>query len=125
MQIELEGKIIKALELRSGLSARTGNEWRRRDYVLETPGQYPRKCVFTVADGNIDLFNLTEGKMVKVTLSVDAHEYEGRWFNDFRAIGVADPVATQTVGGATPVGTTAPVGAQPQTPPSNAALPWE
>ena len=33
LQVEIEGTIIKALELRSGISARNGNEWRRQDYV--------------------------------------------------------------------------------------------
>ena len=37
LQVEIEGTIIKALELRSGISARNGNEWRRQDYVIETP----------------------------------------------------------------------------------------
>ena len=94
MQVEIEGRIIKVFELRSGISARSGNEWRRQDYVIETPGQYPRKCLFTVADTNIELFNLQEGANVKVTISIDAHEYNGRWFNDFRAIAVGNPTAT-------------------------------
>ena len=73
MQIEIEGTITKVLELREGQSARTGNAWQRQDYVIETPGQYPRRCLFTVADGNIAMFNLQEGKRVRVTLSIDAH----------------------------------------------------
>lgn len=142
LQIEVEGTIIKALELRSGTSARTGNEWRRQDYVIETPGQYPRKCQFTVADGNIDMFNLQEGNHIKVTISIDAHEYNGRWFNDFRATNVEQPTATVPPIGVNPMTgapmgqTVAPIGApqaQPAAPAPSAdplsgdssALPWE
>ena len=129
LQIEIEGTIIKALELRTGTSARTGNEWKRQDYVLETPGQYPRKCTFTIANDDIDRFNLKEGASVKVTISIDAHEYDGRWFNDFRAVNVEQPTATVPPTGAQ-IGVAAP---QPAAPASagdpllnpNQKLSWE
>lgn len=137
LQVEIEGTIIKALELRSGISARNGNEWRRQDYVIETPGQYPRKCQFTVADGNIDMFNLQEGSNVRVTISIDAHDYNGRWYNDFRAVAVNQPTATVPPVGVA-IGVVPPAGATQPT--ANAAqvsdpdplsggfdqsLPWE
>lgn len=125
MQIEIEGTITHVLEPREGTSQRTGNKWRRQDYVIETPGQYSRKCVFTVADANIDTFNLQVGQQVRVTLSVDAHEYNGRWFNDFRAIAVAPAGAPQqsTVPGMPPIGAPAPD--MPQAPAGAQPLPWE
>ena len=95
MQIEIEGTITKVLELRTGTSSRTGNAWQRQDYVIETPGQYPRRCLFTVADGNIAMFNLQVGQRVRVTLSIDAHEYQDRWYNDFRAISAVSADAAQ------------------------------
>lgn len=123
MQVEIEGKVTKVFELRTGISARTGNEWKRQDYLIETPGQYPRRCLATVADGNIDMFNLQEGKQVRVTISIDAHEYAGRWYNDFRITGVGDPMATAQQPGVQPIGEPAPqsVGASG----SDSALPWE
>ncbi len=136
LQIEIEGTVIKALDLRSGISARNGNEWKRKDYVIETPGQYPRKCLFTVADSNIDLFNLQEGTRARVTISIDAHDYNGRWYNDFRAIAVSQPSATVPPAGVA-TGGNAQIGidsSQPTAPASDAdplsggldqALPWE
>ena len=124
MQIEIEGTITKVLELRTGTSQRTGNSWQRQDYVIETPGQYPRRCLFTVADGNIAMFNLQEGQKVRVTLSIDAHEYQDRWYNDFRAISVAPADAPQQ-DAAAPIGAPLPPPAQPETPAADQALPWE
>ena len=127
MQIEIEGTITKVLELREGQSARTGNTWQRQDYVIETPGQYPRRCLFTVADGNIAMFNLQEGKRVRVTLSIDAHEYQERWFNDFRAVAVADAAAPaqQAAPATAPIDAPLPPAAAPEGGNPDQALPWE
>jgi hypothetical protein len=46
--MELQGKIIKILPVRSGVSQQSGKAWQSLDAVLETQGQYPRKLVFTV-----------------------------------------------------------------------------
>ncbi len=46
--MELTGRIIVVLEERSGVSQRSGNKWKVKEYVLEVPGQYPRRCVFSV-----------------------------------------------------------------------------
>lgn len=125
MQVEIEGTITNVMEPREGTSSRSGNIWRRQDYVIQTPGQYPRKCLFTVADSNIDTFNLQQGQQVRVTLSIDAHEYNNRWFNDFRAIAVVPAGApqTSTVPGMPPIG--APDPAAPQAPAGAQPLPWE
>ena len=46
--MDLTGKIIAVLPASSGVSQRTGNSWMSQDYVIEVPGQYPRKCLFRV-----------------------------------------------------------------------------
>lgn len=127
MQIEIEGTITKVLELRTGTSSRTGNTWQRQDYVIETPGQYPRRCLFTVADGNIAMFNLQVGQRVRVTLSIDAHEYQDRWYNDFRAVNAVPVDATQPAAqpGVQPIGAPLPPPAEPQAAEADNALPWE
>ena len=126
MQIEIEGTITKVLELREGQSARTGNTWQRQDYVIETPGQYPRRCLFTVADGNIAMFNLKEGKRVRVTLSIDAHEHQERWFNDFRAVAVTDAAAPAPAApAADSIGDQLPPPAAAEGGNPDQALPWE
>lgn len=46
--IELTGKIIAVKETKCGTSARTGNAWMKQEYVMETPGDFPKRCVFSV-----------------------------------------------------------------------------
>lgn len=84
--MDITGKIIAALQPRSGTSARTGNTWKSQDFVIETHDQYPRKCVFTVfGEDRLNEMNLQVGAEVTVSFDIDAHEYNGRWYNDIRA----------------------------------------
>ena len=97
--MDLTGKIIAVLPPSSGVSQRTGNSWMSQDYVIEVPGQYPKKCVFRVfGEDRIKQFNIQMGEDVTVSFDIDAHEFNGRWFNDVRAFNVvrgAAPVAAQ------------------------------
>lgn len=121
--MELTGKIIAVLPARSGVSQRTGNQWMTQEYVIEVPGQYPRKCVFNIfGEDRIKQFNIQMGEELTVSFDIDAREYNGRWFNDIRAFniqrGVA-PVAAAPMGSA-PVQAAAPQ-AQAPFPPADQA----
>ena len=97
--MELTGKIIAEFNERGGVSSRTGNEWKAKSYVIEVPGDFPRKCVFDVFGvDRLQAFNIQIGETLTVFFDIDAHEYNGRWFNDIRAFridrGQAAPTAT-------------------------------
>ena len=110
--MDLTGKIIAVLPATSGVSQRTGNTWMSQDYVIEVPGQYPKKCVFRVfGEDRIKQFNIQLGQDLTVSFDIDAHEYNGRWFNDIRAFNVA-PAAAAPVAAAPGMG--APVMGAPQ-----------
>lgn len=112
--MELTGKIIAVMEPRSGTSARTGNAWMTQEYVIEVPGQYPKKCVFNIfGEDRIKQFNIQNGEDLTVQFDIDAHEYNGRWFNEIRAYNV--------IRGQVPMG--APAGAAPF-PPQDATAPF-
>lgn len=106
--MELTGKIIAVLPANSGVSSRTGNPWMSQEYVIEVPGQYPRKCVFRIfGEDRINQFNIQNGEDVTVSFDIDAHEYNGRWFNEIRAYNVtrgavAPAAAPQAAPQATP-----------------------
>ena len=105
--MELTGRIIAVIPAQSGVSARTGNSWMSQDYVIEVPGQYPRRCVFRLfGEDRIKQFNIQNGEDLTVQFDIDAHEFNGRWFNDIRAYNVvrgqAAPVAAAPAGVANP-----------------------
>ena len=115
--MELQGKVIAVLPARSGVSAR--GEWKSQSFVIETHDSFPRKMVFDVfGEERLSRFNIQLGQEVNVSFDIDAHEYNGRWFNNIRAFDVrlVDP---NTVSAA-PAAQAAP--AAPQQP-ANAPVP--
>lgn len=117
--MELTGKIIAEFNERGGVSSRTGNEWKAKSYVIEVPGDFPRKCVFDVFGvDRLQAFNIQIGEMLTVFFDIDAHEYNGRWFNDIRAFRIDRGQAAPT---ATPEAQAAPVAPQAAAPAPEAA----
>jgi hypothetical protein len=86
-----------------------------QEYVLEVPGQYPKRCLFNIfGEDRIKQFNIQNGEDLTIQFDIDAREYQGRWFNDIRAYNVIrGQVAPQA----------APAGAEgmPPFPPAQAA----
>ena len=69
-----------AQPIQSGVS-KNGNNWQRQDFVLEIPGQYPKKVAFSVMNSNIQNFGLAVGQDVDIEIDINANEWQGRWFN--------------------------------------------
>ena len=75
--MELTGRIIAVMAAQSGVSARTGNSWMSQDYVIEVPGQYPKRCVFRIfGEDRIKQFNIQMNEDVTIQFDIDAHEYQ-------------------------------------------------
>ena len=115
--MEVTGILVKQTAIREGVSKSNGNPWKIGEYLLEVPGQYPRHINFRVSDGQVGRlarFDSLIGKTVTVSFDIDAHEYEGRWFNEINAWGImeyinqtqraANMVAAQNGGSATQTG---------------------
>lgn len=82
--MEIQGKVIAVLPERSGVSAR--GEWKSQTYVIETQEQYPKKMAFDVFGADrIASFGIQFGEVINVSFNIDAHEYQGRYFNQIRA----------------------------------------
>ena len=83
--MEFTGKIIAILQPRGGV-AKSGNEWKSQEYVIEDHGQYPRKMCFDVFGADkIEQFNIQMGEELTVSFDVDARQWQDRWFNSIRA----------------------------------------
>lgn len=98
--MELQGKIIAALEPRTGDSKRNpGEKWMSQEFVLQQHDQYQRKLVFNVWGADrLQRFNIQVGQEVSVQFDIDAREWNGRWFTDIRAYDVRQ-VDPASVGG--------------------------
>ena len=88
--MDITGNIIAVLPAQSGTSQRTGNSWMRQEYVVEVPGMYPKKMCFSVfGSDRIRQFGLAQGQQnVTIQFDIDAHEHEGKWYNEIRCYNV-------------------------------------
>ncbi|MCC5936137.1 MAG: DUF3127 domain-containing protein [Lunatimonas sp.] len=80
--MELNGKVIQALDEQSG-NGRNG-VWKKRDYVIETGGNYPKKVCVTVWGDKIDQFGLQVGDEVNLGIEIESREYNGKWYTDIK-----------------------------------------
>ena len=95
--MDLTGTITVVMPAQSGISQRSGNAWMSQEYVLEVPAQYPKRMVFRIfGEDRIKQFALRQGEQnVTIQFDIDAHEYNGRWFNEVRCYNVLRSVGQQ------------------------------
>lgn len=83
MENTLTGTIIHIMQAVGGTS-KAGKEWTKQDFVVETPGQYPRKVCFSTT--NIDALAVYDnGDAVTVSFNPESREHNGRWYTELRA----------------------------------------
>ena len=88
--MDITGKIIQVLPEVGG-TARSGNAWRKREYVLETLDSYPKKVCFNFFGDRIDQYPVQVGQTVKLFFDLESREYNGRWYTDVRGWKIEDP----------------------------------
>ena len=101
--MEITGKIRAILPAQSGVSQRTGNTWMSQEYVMDyfwwSNQTQPSQMLFKVfGEDRIKQWNLQLNDEVKITFHIEAHEYDGRWFNEVRCTNVQKVGASATTG---------------------------
>ena len=85
--MEFTGQIIKVFEPRSGVSERTGNEWKTEGFIFEfkehETDPWHDKVYLETFDENI-MVNLVEGAVAKIGFRHNTRDYNGRAYNDVR-----------------------------------------
>lgn len=82
--MEIKGKIVHALPEQSGTS-KSGNPWKKREYVLETQETYPKKVCFNLFGDRVTQYPMAVGDEVTVSFDLESREFNGRWYTDVRA----------------------------------------
>lgn len=81
--MDIQGKVKCILPEKTGTSSK-GREWKSREFVIETDGQYPKRVCLECQGGKIDQLNdIKEGDIVAARFDIDANEWHGKWFNRF------------------------------------------
>lgn len=83
--MQIIGNVVVVCPVKTGVS-QSGKEWASMDFVVEIPGQYPKRVSFNIfGQDKINQLNPQVGEQVTVDFDIDAHEYNGRWFNQVGA----------------------------------------
>lgn len=83
--MEEHGKVVLLCPPRQGTSARTGEVWASQDFVLHIDGRYERYVKLTLFGvDRIQRSALQLGEYVTAKFEIEAHEYQGNWFNELR-----------------------------------------
>lgn len=83
MDLKIAGKVVEILEMQSGESK--NGPWKKQDFILETPGKYPRKICVTQWGDQIDQNNVSEGDEITAYIDIQSREYKGKWYTDVKA----------------------------------------
>ncbi|MDE3005274.1 MAG: DUF3127 domain-containing protein [Gemmatimonadota bacterium] len=97
MGITITGEVIDVLQEESG-QGKNGT-WRKQQFVVEVPGQYPKQVAIIQWGDNIDKFGVTKGETLTAHVDIQSREYNGRWYTDVKAWKVS---RDQSGGGASP-----------------------
>ena len=80
---DTEGKLFSMMPEQTG----TGKNgvWSKRDFVIETTDQYPKKLCFSAWGDKGDILKtLDTGAKVKVTFIPESREFNGKWYTDLK-----------------------------------------
>lgn len=95
--MEITGRIIAVLPEQGGIS-KTGNEWKKQEYVLETHDQYPKKVCFQLFGADrIAQAAIQPGEELTVFFDIESREYQGRWFTNINAWKVERPMNANSI----------------------------
>ena len=97
MALELEGRIVRKLNVQTGTSAR--GAWSKQEFVFEyQEGNFPTQvCMNVWGDDKVkELDKYQVGDKVKVSFNLSSREYNGRWYTDVRAWRIEPAGAAQT-----------------------------
>ncbi|MEX0660477.1 MAG: DUF3127 domain-containing protein [Balneolaceae bacterium] len=83
MDLKISGTVKQLLEEQSGESK--NGPWKKRDFILETPGKYPRKVCITQWGDQIDKSSVSVGETITAFIDVQSREYKGNWYTDVKA----------------------------------------
>ena len=83
--LTIEGVVTLILQEENGVS-KAGKDWKKKEFSIETKGEYPKTVAFTCFGDKTDLLsNITQGQNVAVSFNLESREYNGRFFHNVNA----------------------------------------
>lgn len=81
--MELTGTVIALLPEVTGQGK--NGMWRKQEFILEIPSQYPKKVCISLWGDKIDQAGLKVNDAVTASIDVESREYNSRWYTEVKA----------------------------------------
>lgn len=85
--MEITGTVVSLLPMQTGQGK--NGVWKKQEFILETPGQYPKKVCLSLWGEKVDENRIAVGERITASINVESREYNGRWYTDVRAWKIA------------------------------------
>jgi hypothetical protein len=92
--MEIAGTVVSLLPLQTGQGK--NGVWKKQEFILETPGQYPKKVCLSLWGEKVDEIKLSIGEKITASINLESREYNGRWYTEARAWKVAKQTGAST-----------------------------
>jgi hypothetical protein len=81
--MEISGTVVNLLPMQTG-QGKNGT-WKKQEFILETPGQFPKKVCISLWGDKVDENKLSSGDKITASINIESREFNGRWYTDVRA----------------------------------------
>jgi hypothetical protein len=81
--MEITGVVINILPLQTGQGK--NGVWKKQEFIVETPGQYPKKVCMSLWGEKVDEIKIAVNDTITASVNIESREYNGRWYTDVRA----------------------------------------
>lgn len=92
-RMDFQARVIQFIGETTGVS-KAGNPWKKKEWVVETFGNYPKKIKVQCFGDRADSINLEQGKDYVIYVDLESREFNGRWYTDV-SVYRADEVTNQ------------------------------
>jgi hypothetical protein len=87
-ELKIKGTIVAIKPIQSGVS-KAGKEWQKRDFAIETEGQYPKLIAFTLFGEKTSYMDkFSTGAVVEVKFNLESREFGDKYFTNVNAYSV-------------------------------------
>ena len=81
--MEITGTVVSLLPMQSG-QGKNGT-WKKQEFIIETPGQYPKKVCLSLWGEKVDETRIAVGEKITASINIESREYNGRWYTSIKA----------------------------------------
>ena len=101
--MEFQARVLQCLPEITGTS-KAGNPWKKKEWIVETFGQFPKKVKVQCFGDRSDSIILEPGKDYTLSVDLESREFNGRWYTDVSVFRVSEITGGQQSFGGQPQG---------------------